>query len=74
MASWSIINHPEQKGPKMNVSDAIKTFLGYQRLNSQKNTIRNYEHTLNCFRKRFGDREIDFITTDDIPHPTSLTR
>ena len=50
----------------MKVTDAINTFLGYQKLNSQKNTVRNYGFVLNRFQDRFGESDLESITTDDI--------
>jgi integrase/recombinase XerD len=36
-------------------------------MNSKKNTIRNYEPVLSGFSIHFGDREVESITTDEIP-------
>ena len=42
----------------MYLSEAINSFFGYHRINSKKNTIRNYEMILTRFLKHLGDMEI----------------
>jgi len=43
----------------MKVSEAANQFLDYQRLNSKKNTLRNYEGLLEKFNADFGEREFE---------------
>jgi integrase/recombinase XerD len=50
----------------MRVSQAINYFYDYHRMNSKKNTIRNYELVLSRFSIHFGDRELESITTEEI--------
>jgi hypothetical protein len=42
----------------MKVSQATKSFLDYHRMNSKKNTLRNYLHLLTEFSVRFGDKDL----------------
>jgi integrase/recombinase XerD len=50
----------------MRVSEAIKCFLDYHRMNSKTNTIRNYELVSRRFCSEFGDRELGSISSDKI--------
>jgi integrase/recombinase XerD len=50
----------------MKVSQATKSFLDYHRMNSKKNTLRNYLHLLTEFAFQFGDREAESLTSDEI--------
>lgn len=50
----------------MRLSQAINYFYDYHRMNSKKNTIRNYEPVVSRFSIHFGDRELKSITTDEI--------
>ena len=50
----------------MRVSEAIKCFSDYHRMNSKTNTVRNYELVLSRFCDQFGDRELGTITSDEI--------
>jgi len=56
----------------MRVSEAIKCFSDYHRMNSKANTIRNYELILSRFCSQFGEREVESITSEEIL--TFLTR
>ena len=42
----------------MKLSQAGNCFLEYHKLNSKKNTVRNYELVLSKFCDKFGEREI----------------
>jgi hypothetical protein len=48
------------------VSQAIQSFQEYHRLNSKKNTLKNYEFIFTQFQEAYGDRQIDTITSDDV--------
>ena len=50
----------------MKVSQAARCFLDYHRVNSKKNTLRNYEYILAGFSAQFGDREGEPITSEEI--------
>jgi hypothetical protein len=50
----------------MKISEGIEHFYNYQRLNVKKNTLRNYEFTLDSFYNHFGDIELSSITSEDI--------
>jgi integrase len=50
----------------MRVSQAISCFSDYHKMNSRKNTMRNYELILTRFSSQFGERELESITTDEI--------
>ena len=45
----------------MEVSQAITNFLNYQKINAQKNTIKNYKLFLNKLNTRFGGRDIESV-------------
>ena len=48
----------------MKISEAIKVFLNYHRLNSKKNTMRNYELPILSFCEQHGDKDLESITTE----------
>jgi integrase/recombinase XerD len=50
----------------MKVSQAIHSYQEYHRLNSKKNTLKNYEFLFTRFNDQFGNRDIESITPDDI--------
>jgi len=50
----------------MKTNQAVKNFLDYHRTNSKKNTLRNYSYILGYFQIKFGEREIESITPDEI--------
>ncbi len=50
----------------MKVSQATKSFLDYHRVNSKKNTLRNYLFLLTGFSNQFGDREAQSLTSEEI--------
>jgi hypothetical protein len=50
----------------MKVSQATKSFLDYHRMNSKKNTVRNYLYLLIEFSIQFGDREAESLTSEEI--------
>ncbi len=50
----------------MKVSHAIANFFNYQKMNSKKNTVKNYRLFLNKFEDQFRSREIETITSDEI--------
>ena len=50
----------------MKVSQATRSFLDYHRMNSKKNTLRNYVHLLTEFSAQFGDREAESMTSEEI--------
>jgi hypothetical protein len=60
------INQKITGGALMRVSQAIKDFYDYHRMNSKKNTIRNYEPVVSRFSIHFGERELEPITTEEI--------
>jgi hypothetical protein len=47
----------------MKVSEAKKCFFDYHRINSKRNTIRNYELLLFKFCDQFGHRDLESITS-----------
>jgi hypothetical protein len=47
----------------MKVFQATKSFLDYHRVNSKKNTLRNYLFLLNEFSGQFGDMEAESLTS-----------
>jgi len=49
----------------MKVSEAITCFTEYHEANSKKNTVRNYRFVLDLFDEKFGERDIESITTDE---------
>jgi len=50
----------------MKVSQAIQLFREYHRMNSKKNTLKNYEFIFTRFQEVFGDRQVESITTDEV--------
>ena len=50
----------------MRVSEAIKCFSDYHRMNSKTNTVRNYELILSRFCSQFGERAVESITSEEI--------
>jgi hypothetical protein len=50
----------------MKVSQAIRSFQEYHRLNSKKNTFKNYEFIFTRFQEVFCDRQVESITTDEV--------
>ncbi len=50
----------------MKVSKAITNFMDFQKMNSGKNTVKNYSLFLNKFKIRFDNQEIETITSDEI--------
>jgi hypothetical protein len=50
----------------MKVSDAINYCLQYHKINSRTNTERNYEFLLSKFGKVYNNKEIDFISIEEI--------
>jgi integrase/recombinase XerD len=50
----------------MRVSEAIKCFLDYHKINSRTNTIRNYELVLSRFCSQFSERAVESITGEEI--------
>jgi integrase len=50
----------------MKVSQAKSSFFDYHRMNSKKNTIRNYDLVLSRFGGQFGGRELESITTEEV--------
>ena len=50
----------------MKVSQAIQSFREYHRMNSKKNTLKNYELIFTRSQEAYGDRQIDSITFDDV--------
>ena len=50
----------------MRVSEAIKCFSDYHRMNSKTNTVRNYELILSRFCSQFGERAVVSITNEEI--------
>jgi len=49
----------------MKVSEATTCFTEYHEANSKKNTVRNYCFVLDLFDEKFGERDIESITTDE---------
>jgi len=50
----------------MKVSEAITCFFEYHEANSKKNTVRNYRFVICRFGEKFGERDIESITTDEV--------
>ena len=50
----------------MKVCRAIQSYQAYHRINSQKNTQKNYAFLFKRFNEQFGHRDITTMTTDDI--------
>jgi integrase/recombinase XerD len=50
----------------MKVSEAKKCFFDYHRINSKRNTIRNYELLLFKFCDQFGHRDLESITSEEV--------
>lgn len=50
----------------MKVLEAKKCFFDYHRVNSKRNTIRNYELLLLRFCDQFGHRELESITSEEV--------
>ena len=50
----------------MRISETTKLFMDYHRINSKKNTLRNYDKLISCFRDEFGERQSASITTEEI--------
>jgi len=50
----------------MKVTQAIKSYQDYHRINSKKNTLKNYDFLFTRFSDGFSDRELESITSDDI--------
>ena len=50
----------------MKTNQAIKNFLEYHKTKSKKNTLRNYRYIFKHFEKKYGEKELESITSDDI--------
>ncbi len=50
----------------MQISQAVKAFLEYHRANSEKNTVNGYHFVLCRFKREFGRRKIDGVTSEEI--------
>ena len=50
----------------MKKNQAVQNFIDYHRANSKKNTLHNYSYILGYFQIKFGKREIESITPDEI--------
>ncbi len=50
----------------MKTNQAVQNFLDYHRTNSKKHTLCNYSYILGYFQIKFGEKEIDSITPDEI--------
>jgi integrase len=50
----------------MKVSQAKNCFLEYHKMNSKKNTFKNYEITLSGFCDQFGEKDVESITQETI--------
>jgi site-specific recombinase XerD len=50
----------------MKLSQAVQSFQEYHRLNSKKNTLKNYEFLFTRFLEADSDRQIDSISSDDV--------
>jgi len=50
----------------MRVPQAVHSFIEYQKANSKANTVRNYEFVLTRFQNKFGDRNLESITPDEV--------
>jgi integrase/recombinase XerD len=50
----------------MKVPHALKCFLDYHRMNSKKNTLRNYEYLLTRFSAQFVDKEGESISSEEV--------
>jgi hypothetical protein len=59
------LNKTERR-PQMKVSQSVTNFLNYQKMNSKKNTVKNYRLFLNKFGDLFRTRHIETITSDEI--------
>ena len=49
----------------MKVSKAIHSYQEYHRINSKKNTLKNYEFLFTHLSGEFGDRELESVTPDE---------
>jgi hypothetical protein len=61
--NFSPLQTLRKRRPAMKVSQATKSFLDYHRMNSKKNTVRNYEYLLTQFCIQFGDREEESLSS-----------
>jgi hypothetical protein len=50
----------------MKLPQAVQSFRKYHRLNSKKNTLKNYEFIFTRLQEAYGDRQIDSISSDDV--------
>lgn len=50
----------------MNVEQSVASFVDYHRLNSRKNTIKNYEYVCRRFRDHFQSRELESIGSNEV--------
>jgi integrase/recombinase XerD len=50
----------------MNISKGVNYCLEYHKSNSKETTVRSCEFVLSRFERRFGDRELDSIRSDEV--------
>ena len=50
----------------MKISQCVRHFYNYQKMNVKKNTLRNCEFILSKFQNHFGDLGLSSITPEDI--------
>jgi integrase/recombinase XerD len=50
----------------MNISKGVNYCLEYRKSNSKETTVRSWEFVLSRFERRFGDRELDSISSDEV--------
>lgn len=50
----------------MNITQGVNCCLEYHRSNSKETTVRSWQFVLSRFERRFGDRQLDSITSDEV--------
>ncbi|MFC1534758.1 hypothetical protein ACFL7M_15500 [Thermodesulfobacteriota bacterium] len=50
----------------MQVSKAIKIWLEYHKSHSRDNTLKAYQVVLSNFNRKFGERDVREITSDEV--------
>jgi integrase/recombinase XerD len=50
----------------MDVSQAAQSYREYHRLNSKKNTLKNYDFVFSRFNERYGNQSVESVSPDDI--------
>ena len=50
----------------MDVSHAVQSYREYHRLNSKKNTLKNYDFVFSRFNELYGNQSVGSVSPDDI--------